>query len=192
MCGCTKKCNCDKKIFTKDIYYDGIVPNCLDPESTLCVPYNSVNKYLELLGSKLCELIAMGGIPGPAGPAGPAGADGQDGNTCALNVQIEPSFEDDTGRFNGLTSSVTGGSGTYTYSWSIVQFPYIGHSILSGSNTDTILTDWLGNYIVGGTNEDPVVQFMIYSTLFRVDVIDTVTGCIGSAYYMMQENGGII
>lgn len=191
MCGCTKKCNCDKKYFTKDIYYDGAIPDCLDPESNLCVPYNSVNRYLELLGSKLCELIAMGGIEGPQGPQGEPGEPGVDGNTCALNIEIEPSYGGG-GSLNGLTSSVSGGSGTYTYSWSIVQSPYIGHTIISGSNTDTIITDWLGNYIVGGTSDEPLIQFIIYSTLFRVDVIDTETGCIGSAYYMLQENGGTI
>jgi len=187
MCGCSKKCNCDKKIFTKDINYDGTVASCLDPEGTLCPPYSSFNAYLELLGAKLCELIAMGGIVGPPGPAGPQGEMGADGGACTLLVDISVRIDGTIGLF----STVTGGSGNYTYNWIVEQGPLVGHTI-DGSSTGDMIAILPTVYFVLGQADEPGITYAIYQTLFKVIVTDTITGCISEAYFMYHKLGAAI
>lgn len=62
--GCTQSCGCDEKHFTSEINYDGAKIPCLDPEGTIKPPYTSLNTFLQYLATKLCDLIALGGVPG--------------------------------------------------------------------------------------------------------------------------------
>ena len=64
--GCTQNCSCDEKHFTSEINYDGAKIPCLDPEGTIRPPYTGLNTFLQYLATKLCDLIALGGIPGDA------------------------------------------------------------------------------------------------------------------------------
>jgi hypothetical protein len=76
MCSCTKKCDCEKKIFTSDLNYDGPKVPCIDPLGTICPPYSSFNDYLNIITEKVCEILALGGVPGAQGIQGVQGDPG--------------------------------------------------------------------------------------------------------------------
>jgi len=64
MCGCSSSvsscngdCSCnDNKYFTSEINYDGASIPCIDVLGEVKQPYTGLNKVLELINQKICEL----------------------------------------------------------------------------------------------------------------------------------------
>lgn len=59
---------------------------------------------------------------------------------CAMSVLIS-GIE---GSYPSLTATVTNGTGPYTYNWSIVQGPFVGHDVLGDTNLSTLDLDTIG------------------------------------------------
>lgn len=55
--GCNGDCSCDdNKYFTSEINYDGALIPCIDVLGEVKPPYTGLNKVLELINQKVCEL----------------------------------------------------------------------------------------------------------------------------------------
>jgi len=100
--GCTNSCSCEnEKTFSSLVNYDGAKIPCIDVEGAIKPPFTNLNVVIELIAAKVCELIALGGVPGPAGTNGTNGTNGDLGVTWAYES-------------NSVGSSVSGGTATGT------------------------------------------------------------------------------
>ena len=91
---------------------------------------------------------------------------------CDMQVSITSQ----AGFFPTLESHIVGGTAPYTYSWSIVQGPFVGHTIYGATNQAELDLDCIGPN--GLQNGDETVKI----SSIRLDVVDAA-GCKESAYY---------
>jgi hypothetical protein len=95
---------------------------------------------------------------------------------CPISVSIDPTQLPDT-----LQANAVGGTGAYTYQWSIAQNAFAGYEI-TGSNTNyaqvfTLLSD---NYLMGNGPK------YIYQAHVKVKVTDE-NGCSAYGYYLLTK-----
>ena len=111
-----------------------------------------------------------------------------DSNPCSLVVNITPTL-------NGVTSTVSGGSGDYTYKWSIPQNSYLGGKTIVDDTLQTIqfnsgsctTTGCAFTTSTDGSNVFPQASFW-HPLYLLCWVTDNVTGCTQQGTYFYFVN----
>jgi len=95
---------------------------------------------------------------------------------CPLAVSINSTQFDDT-----LQANAVGGTGSYTYEWSVAQNAFAGYDII-GSNTNyaQVFTLVPENYLVGNGGK------YIYQAHVKAKVTDE-KNCVAYAYYLLTK-----
>ncbi len=92
--------------------------------------------------------------------------------TCNLVIDIIP------GKLPSLAATVTGGTGPYTYKWSIAQAPFVGHTINGSTTSSSVLLECIS---ANGIETETVNSYMKITNIY-LTVSDT-KGCVSTAYY---------
>ena len=165
-----KKCGCQDKFLTP-----APCPSpqgCPEPENCSeifnagCIEYTGTNitcddEIIVATGDRVSDaLIAIADLACNSAPL------------CNMQVTITSQ----AGIFPTLESNIVGGTAPYTYSWSIVQGPFVGHTINGVTNTADLNLDCIGpNGLQNGDNSIKISNV-------RLDVVDAA-GCRESVYY---------
>jgi hypothetical protein len=147
---CTSTQTCIEITSTDCVIYSGAEIKCGD--DVILVTGDSVSKALNVITELACS-----SSPGTA---------------CNIAITITSQAE----YFPILESNVTGGTAPYTYSWSIVQGPFVGHTINGVTNAADLNLECIGAN--GLQNGEETVKI----SSIRLDVTDAA-GCKESAYY---------
>jgi hypothetical protein len=92
--------------------------------------------------------------------------------TCNLVIDIIP------GELPSLAATVTGGTGPYTYKWSIAQVPFVGHTINGSTTSSSVLLECIP---ANGIETETFNSYMKITNIY-LTVSDT-KGCVSTAYY---------
>ena len=165
-----KKCGCQDKFLTP-----APCPSpqgCPQPENCSeifnagCIEYTGTNitcddEIIVATGDRVSDaLIAIADLACNSAPL--------------CNMQVTITSQDEF--FPILESNIVGGTAPYTYSWSIVQGPFVGHTIYGATNQADLNLDCIGPN--GLQNGEQTVKI----SSIRLDVVDAA-GCKESAYY---------
>jgi hypothetical protein len=102
-------------------------------------------------------------------------------NSLDFSVNITPAVGSEIGGcINNLESTVTGGSGTFTYSWEVVSNERYKAEITSDPTLATSTLERNAAAVSDG--------ILTLTTLVRLRVTDTVTGKVKDAYYSVYTD----
>jgi len=159
--GCTNSCSCEnEKTFSSLVNYDGAKIPCIDVKGAIKPPFTNLNVVIELIAAKVCELIALGGVPGPAGTNGTNGTNGTD-----FSYQTIPGISALLSGSASATSSVTsitayamknGKYHTVNYNVALLVTGNIGEGLVLDIDLTTYLTNSINNHYFNSIYFEPL------------------------------------
>lgn len=152
--GCPNPQPCSEVFDSQCIVYTNEIIDCND--NVIVAANNTMNEALVNIVQYFCSSI--------------------DNLACPLSVEIVATQFPDT-----LQANATGGTGAYTYEWSVAQNAFAGYEII-GSNTNyaqvfSLVTD---NYLMGNGSK------YIYQAHVRVKITDE-KNCVTYGYYLLTK-----